>query len=58
MTTRFWGLPKEYFLSLIREADQNLIAVQNRLYRFGTEEMDEVAKFIGSRANRRYILRQ
>lgn len=58
MSTKFWGLPKAYLLSLVKEANKDLIAVQNRLRRFETEEMDEVSLFISNRANRRFILKQ
>ena len=58
MSARFWGLPKPYLLSLAKEANNNLTAVQNRLRRFETDEMDEIATFIGSRANRKIILKQ
>ena len=58
MLQQFWGLPKTYILDLVKESEKNLTAVQNRLYRFGTYEMNDIADFIGEQSNREYILGQ
>lgn len=52
-----WGLTLKIVAQLTREANQNLVAVTNRLRRMETEEMLDLAKVLRSPKNRREILR-
>ena len=42
----FWGISKETLRTLKTEATKNIEAVVNRLFRFHTEEMDDLAEYL------------
>jgi len=46
MNTTIWGITKNSLSIIHKEATKNLEAVVNRLFRFHTEEMDDLAEYL------------
>jgi len=46
MSTTVWGVTKDSLAVIHKEALSNLEAVVNRLFRFHTEEMDDLAEYL------------